>query len=136
MSEKRKRPGVLSPGPVGLNLKSDGLQIRGGQFATLAHDVVADLLALIEVAHAGTLDCGNVDENVLSAILRLNEAKAFLGVEKLNGTCSHKWPPLRTPIGVCVLRDIAQHRVRIQRCLGRARAGKSKDRQNLERSLI
>jgi hypothetical protein len=32
------------------NRKLDGLQIRSRQFATLAHDVVADPLALIEAA--------------------------------------------------------------------------------------
>jgi hypothetical protein len=118
------------------------LQIRGGQFAALAHNVVADLLSLIEVAHAGAFDRGNVDEYIFSTILRLYEAKAPLGIEKLNCTCSHIWPPLKTPIGVCVPHDIAQPGVRIQRCLGRssgrlkAMQAQSKDRENLEQLSI
>jgi hypothetical protein len=118
------------------------LQIRGGQFAALAHNVVADLLSLIEVAHAGAFDRGNVDEHIFPTVLRLYEAKAPLGIEKLDCSCSHIWPPLKTPIGVCVPHDIAQPGVRIQRCLRGARAGskakqaQSQDRENLEQPFI
>jgi hypothetical protein len=102
------------------NRELDGLQIRGRQFAALAHNVVADLLPLIEIAHAGAFDRGNVDEYIFPTILRLYEAKAPLGIEKLDCTRSHIWPPLKTPIGVCGPRDIAQPGVRIQRCLRRS----------------
>ena len=68
------------------NRELDGLQIRGGQFAALAHNVVADLLSLIEVAHAGAFDRGNVDEYIFPAILRLYEAKALLGIEDVTNT--------------------------------------------------
>jgi hypothetical protein len=67
--------------------------------------------------------------------LRLYEAKAPLGIEKLDCTCSHIWPPLKTPIGVCLPHDIAQPGVRIQRCLRRspgshkAMQAQSKDRE-------
>jgi hypothetical protein len=112
------------------------LQIRSRQFATLAHNVVANLLALIEAAHAGAFDRGNVDEYIFPTILRLYEAKAPLGIEKLDSTCSHIWPPLKTPIGVWVPHDIAQPGVRIQRCLRRspgrhkAMQAQSKDRKS------
>jgi hypothetical protein len=72
---------VLPPGPIAVKQGLNSLQIRGGQLATLAYDVVADLLPLIEVAHAGTFDCGNVDENVLSTIVGLNETEALLGIK-------------------------------------------------------
>jgi hypothetical protein len=147
-----KRPSVLSPGRVSADrnreldglaldglaldgLALDGLQIRGRQFAALAHNVVADLLPLVEVAHAGAFDRGNVDEHIFPTILRLYEAKAPLGIEKLYCSCSHIWPPLKTPIGVCVPHDIAQPSVRIQRCLRRspdrhkAMRAQSKDRE-------
>jgi hypothetical protein len=141
---KYKRPGVLSPGRISVNRNAqlDGLQIRGRQFAALVHNVVADLLPFIEVAHAGAFNRGNVDEYVFPAILRLYEAKALLGIEKLDRTCSHIWPPLKTPTGVCVLHDIAQPGVRIQRCLGKspgrhkAKQAQSKDRKNLEQPFI
>src|SRR5258708_28623412 len=99
--------------------------MRGGQFAALAHNVVADLLPLVEVAHAGAFDCGNVDEPIFPTVLRLYEAKAPLGIEKLDCSCSHIWPPLTTPIGVCVPHDIAQPGVRIRRCLRRSQAAQS-----------
>jgi hypothetical protein len=98
----------------------DGLQIRSRQFAALAHNVVADLLPLIEVAHAGAFHRGNVDEYIFPTILRLYEAKAPLRIEKRDCTCSHIRPPLKTPIGVYVPHDIAQPGVRIQRCLSRS----------------
>ena len=57
---------------------SDVLKVRGSQFATLAHDVIGELLPFIEIAHSSTLDCGNMHKYVRSAIGRLNEAKTFL----------------------------------------------------------
>src|SRR5438552_15013685 len=56
----------------------DVLKVRGGQLAALAHNVVAELLPFIEVAHSGAFDCGNMDEHVLSTVGRLNEAKTPL----------------------------------------------------------
>src|SRR6266576_1246442 len=66
-----------------LKEKSDGLQIRGRQLAALADDLVAHLLPFIEGAHAGALDCGNVDEHVLSALGRLDETEALLRMKNL-----------------------------------------------------
>jgi len=68
---------------------SDGLQIRRCELATLAHHIVAHLLTLIEGAHPGALDRGDMDEYILSAVLRLDEAKALLRIEKLDSTCCH-----------------------------------------------
>src|SRR5258706_10752177 len=64
-------------------------QVRGGFLAALADDVVADLLALAERAHAGALDRGDMDEDVLAAAGRLDEAKALGGVEEFHDACSH-----------------------------------------------
>ena len=47
------------------------------------------LLALHQPAHSGAFERGSVDENVLTAIIRLNEAEAFLVVVELNGARSH-----------------------------------------------
>lgn len=58
--------------------RSDVLKVRRGQFATLAHNVIGELLPFIEVAHSSALDCGNMYKYVRSAIGRLNEAKALL----------------------------------------------------------
>ena len=43
----------------------------------------ADLLAFGEAVHASALDSRDVNENVRCAIIRLNEAIALGGIEKL-----------------------------------------------------
>jgi hypothetical protein len=111
-------PGHLDPA------KLDVLQVCSGQLAALAHDIVGELLALIEVTHSSALDRGDMDEYVLTAIRRLNESKALLRIEELHSTFSHIWPPLKTPVGVHGRTTIAQPSVRIERCLGEALAGK------------
>src|SRR5436190_18992815 len=112
-------PDACASGPSHLRNRLDVLKVRGSQLAALAHNVVAELLSFVEVAHSSALDCGNMDEYVLSAIGRLNEAKTLLRIEELDCTLSHVWPPLKTPVGVYELHDIVQLRVRIQRCLGK-----------------
>jgi hypothetical protein len=51
--------------------------------------VERDLLAFIQAAHASALEGSRVDENVLAAVVRLDEAEALLIVVKLNGTGLH-----------------------------------------------
>ena len=41
-------------------------------------------------AHAGALERSGVDENVLAAVIRLNEAEAFLIVVELHGARIHQ----------------------------------------------
>src|SRR5262249_25052720 len=65
------------------------LQIGRRLLAPLGHDVVADLLAFHEGAHAGALDRADVHEHVLAAVARLDESKAFLSIEELHGTYGH-----------------------------------------------
>src|SRR5580658_6871071 len=61
---------------------SDRLQVFRRKFALLAFlDFVADLLALIQIADARTLDSGDVHENILRAVIGLDEAVALLRVE-------------------------------------------------------
>src|ERR1019366_7080969 len=92
-SEQSKKPGASWPGlRCCLEPALDGLQICRRQLTALAHHVVAEVLPLVEVAHAGALDRGNMDKDVLPAIFRLYEAKALLGIEKLDRADSHTWP--------------------------------------------
>jgi hypothetical protein len=99
------------------------LKVRSGQLSALAHNFIVELLPLVQVAHSGALDCGNMHEDVLPTIGRLNEAETLLGIEKLDCTLSHVRPSFATPIGVHALRDIAQPCVRIQRSLERSPGG-------------
>jgi hypothetical protein len=66
---------------------SDGAQIIRRRLSgpTVGNDVERNLLALIETLHAGAFDRADMHKDVLAAIIRLNEAEAFLAVEPLNG---------------------------------------------------
>ncbi|MBB4288218.1 hypothetical protein GGE16_000234 [Rhizobium leguminosarum] len=70
------------------------LEIASGHFARLAVTlkVEADLLAFDEIAHSGALDGGDVNEGVSVAIVRLNEAEAFGGIEPFNCASGHDEP--------------------------------------------
>jgi hypothetical protein len=46
-------------------------------------------LALVEAIHPGAFDGADVDEYVLAAVIRLDEAVAFLAVEPLYGSLRH-----------------------------------------------
>src|SRR5690606_28176379 len=56
-------------------------------------DLEIDLLAFDQVRHASTLDCGDVDENVLTAIVGLDEAEALGGVKPLDRSSCHSSIP-------------------------------------------
>src|SRR6185437_7642503 len=68
---------------------ADQREIAGRFLAAIAHDLVLDLLTLIEPRQPGALDRRDVDEDVLAAGIRLNEAVALLRVEPLDRTRSH-----------------------------------------------
>jgi hypothetical protein len=79
---------------------SDGLKIRCRQLAAFADDIVAHLLTLTQHAHSGTFDRGDVDEYILSAVVRLDEAESLLRIEKLYCANCHdglQWNADRRP---------------------------------------
>src|SRR5262249_60383487 len=123
-------------GPVDLRSGSEALPVRSGELAALAYHVIAELLALMQIAHPGTLHRGDVDKHVLPAIGGLNESVAFLAVEELHGTLSHIWPPLKTPIGVHDCTTIVQRPSEFSVVLESALyAAGSKNRQNRTRRI-
>jgi hypothetical protein len=67
--------------------------------AAVGDQLVRDLLAFREAAQASALDSADVNENVLSASVRLDEAKALLGVEPLNDAYCHVMSFRRTSSG-------------------------------------
>src|SRR3712207_4351528 len=74
---------------------SGGLDVVDSHFAGSAvlGGVEGDLLAFHEVAHAGTLQGRRMDEHVLAAVARLNEAEALLRVVELYGAHGHRECP-------------------------------------------
>ena len=72
----------------------DLLEISRRFLATLAIvlKLEADFLTFPKVGHSSSLNCGNVDENVLAAAVRLNETEALRRIEPLNRARSHVVP--------------------------------------------
>src|SRR5450759_1882634 len=66
------------------------LQIASRLLATLGDDLVADLLAFDQRTHAGLLERGDVHEHIFGAVIRLNKAEAFLGIEELHSSSRHR----------------------------------------------
>src|SRR5215469_13870341 len=89
---KRPRPGgTRASESQGVEcLAGDGQVL--GRLATvlLRLDLVGDFLSFLQRLHASTLHRADMDEDVLAAGLRLNEAKAFGGVEPFDGACRHR----------------------------------------------
>src|SRR5450830_1619974 len=84
-------------------LPSRRLQIARRLLAALGDDLVADFLALVQRAHASLLHRGDVHEYILRAVIRLDKAEAFLGIEELHSSDWHqssfqasRWTPARS----------------------------------------
>jgi hypothetical protein len=73
----------------GSALRLDGAQIGCRGLSALGHNVERDFLSLVEAAHPGAFDSADVDEHVLAAVIRLDEAEALLAVEPLYGSLRH-----------------------------------------------
>src|SRR5258707_15553659 len=58
--------------------------------ARIVLGVESDLLALAQAVDAGALQCGGMDENVLLAVIRLDETEALLVVVELHGARKHE----------------------------------------------
>jgi hypothetical protein len=71
--------------------KSSSAQIlrRGLARLSISDDIKRDLLSLVEAAHPGAFDRADVHEDILAAVIRLDESKAFLAVKKLHGSVCH-----------------------------------------------
>jgi hypothetical protein len=74
-----------------LKLELGNLQVASGCLASplIGLDIERDLLAFNESAQAGALERAHMDEDVLAAIIGLNEAVAFLAVVPFHDTHIH-----------------------------------------------
>jgi hypothetical protein len=72
--------------------RSGGLQIVRRRFSgpSVGDNLIKDLLSLVEAVHPSALDGADVHENILAAVIGLDEAKAFLAVEPLYGSLRHE----------------------------------------------
>jgi hypothetical protein len=64
----------------------DSAEIVGRRLAgpTVGNDLESDLLSFVKVLHTGAFNRADMHEDVLAAIVRLNEAEALLAIEPLN----------------------------------------------------
>src|SRR5260370_1609753 len=71
--------------------RSDGAQIfcRGLARPSISNNVEGDLLSFVKAVHPGALDRADVHEDILAAVIRLDEAEAFLAVEPLHASSRH-----------------------------------------------
>ena len=71
--------------------RSGSLEIDGaGLSAGVILEVVAEALILVQGAHAGLLNSGDMDESVVStAAVRHDEAKTFVDIEEFYGADRH-----------------------------------------------
>src|SRR4051794_35009978 len=75
---------------------SDLLDVRCSRALLTLLLVVAHLRALSKRLEAAALDRRVMNEEVLTAFIRSDEAEALVVVEPLNGSCCHvSFPPLR-----------------------------------------
>lgn len=82
------------------------LQVTSRNFALLATlKLVFQLVALARLLQACTLDVRNMQEDVLGAIIGLDEAKALGGVEPFDGTGGHGGVPFMTEFRTARLLD-------------------------------
>jgi len=68
-----------------------GAQIirRGFAGPAVCYDLERNLLSLVEGAQAGTFNRADMNEDILAALVRLNEAKALLVIEPFHCSRSH-----------------------------------------------
>src|SRR6266853_6654715 len=68
---------------------------RRGLALLAALELVVELLAFPQIAHSRALDGGDMDKNILGAVIGLNETIALLRIKPLNRTRSHSSLPLK-----------------------------------------
>jgi len=75
-------------------VRSCGLELLGRHLAgpVVAGDFEAELLAFLQIAHSSALDGGDVNEHILAAVVRLNEAKTLGGIEPFHCAGGHEKP--------------------------------------------
>ena len=61
----------------------------GEAVSALGDQFVADLLGLVEGRQTSALDGADMDEHVLRAVIRLDEAKTLLRIEPFDFACRH-----------------------------------------------
>jgi len=75
----------------------DSAQIVGRRLTgpSISNNFERDLLSLTETLHSRAFDRADMDEDILAAVVGLNETEAFLATEPLHGSLRHGTLPLK-----------------------------------------
>ena len=86
--------------------QSNNAQISGRSLAgfTIGNEIEGDVLSLVEAIHSSPFDRADMDEHILAAVSRLNEAISLLAVEPLYSSLRHK---IRFSVCACACAWIA-----------------------------
>jgi hypothetical protein len=81
------------------NYRLSNVQVTCSNFACafVSQKFVRNFLAFIEVVEASALHSTNMNENIISTSIWLNEAEAFLCVKPLNCSSKHRFIPCLVP---------------------------------------
>jgi hypothetical protein len=105
-------------------LKSDRLQVFGSGLAAapIGLHIKRKLLALVEITHASTLDCRNVNEHIGAAVVLNDKAIALLGIEEFNSASGHQGLLIKRANASLPIQTISHGSdIRILRVLGEGR---------------
>jgi len=86
---KKKIARHESAGPNRSEVNGVGLRLSPGS-TPRAHYIVGDLVAFVEAGEASALDRRDVNEHILAAVARLDEAEALGSIEEFYSTRSHQ----------------------------------------------
>ena len=87
--ERVVRDGDDPPERVGARRRVDHLDVDGAGALRALLGLIRDLRALGQGAEPVARDAGEVHEQVLAVVVRLDEAEALLVAEPLHGSCRH-----------------------------------------------
>jgi hypothetical protein len=62
---------------------------RGLACFAISNEIEKDPLSLVEATHAGAFNSADMNEDVLAAVVWLNESKALMAIEPLHGSFCH-----------------------------------------------
>jgi len=83
------RPRALYGSLCGISARSTNPQVPRRGFTPIRDQLEFDRLSLIETSETSAVHCRDVNEHVLAAALRLDEAVTLGRIEPFHGTCGH-----------------------------------------------
>jgi hypothetical protein len=98
LKSRRRSRRFYEPNPGDGKLLEHDFKLFGGHLPALAvrDKLEGHFVALAQLVEAGTFDGADVNEGVLAAVIRRNEAEALFGIKPFYGSLRHGNPFLET----------------------------------------